>query len=230
MIYINAIWLFSLIAICAVTISLFLLVFITSKVKNINFSFLRNFPYEVPSIHQNLMPIFKPLLYVSTALAFSPIFFITPLINDFGGLGVLCIFVTCVYGLSAICNCLLFFFDARYNKTHIVLTTIAMCLSLLANALTVIVSLLVMKEYQKTGNTHVISIVALAISAVLAVGMLCLIFNPKLKNWAKLESNETVDGEKTYSRGKVFVLAISEWITMLVSILGEIVFFISMLK
>ena len=230
MIPINAIWLFSLIAFGAISLAMFLMIFISSKARKTDFSFRRNFPYEVSELNPEIMPIFKPLLYVVTALAFSPIFFITPLITDFGDLGFLCIFITCAYGLLAICNCLLFFFDARFNKTHIILVTISMCLAILANLLTVLLSFLVMRDYQKIGTTHIISIICLALSALIAVAMLILAFNPKLKNWAKLEANKSSDGEKTYSRGKVFILAFSEWLTILLSILGEIVFFLSMIK
>lgn len=225
MIKINAIWLFSIISFAAVAIALFLILFFKTKIRGEKFSFLRNFPYEFEKMYPKAINAFKPLMFALTALAFSPIFFITPLKSDFGDVWFFVIFVTCVFGLSAITNCLLFFFDASFNKTHIILATIAMCLTFLANVLTVIVSLIVYKE----NVNRALSLTCMIAGIILACVMLVVIFNPNLKNWVKLKKVEA-NGSISYERGKIFVLALSEWITILVSILGEIVFIISMIK
>ena len=226
----NAIWIFSLIAFGVVALILLTLLLLNSKLRGKEFCPLRNFPYEFGKMNPDVFNVFKPLMFVLTGLAFSPLFVITPLINEFGDLRVLCILVTCVFGLAGISNCLLFFFDARYTKTHMVLVTVSMSLTLLANVLTTLLSMLVYKTYLDMSDNHVGSLVIAIASGVLALAMLFLIINPKLTSWAKLESVVDENGEKTFVRGKVFVLALSEWITIAIAILGEVIFFLSLLK
>lgn len=229
MISVNAIWIFSLAGLLLAAVAIFAITIIRFGLGIEKFSFLRNFPYELVQTNDKAISIIKTLLYIETAFAFSPLFFITPLINEFGSLGFFCIFISCVFGLSSICNCLLFFFDARYTKTHIVLVTLSMALCLLANALVITLNSIVLKEYTSVGNKHILSVICIIFSGLLTIGMLVLMINPKLKKWANLTS-EGEQEERVYSRGKVFILALSEWLTILISILGELLFFISVLK
>lgn len=230
MISINAIWIFSLASFAIVAIILLSLILTSSSFRGKEFSFLRNFPYEYLNSNKNTLVLFKSLLFLLSGLAFSLLFVITPLISDFGDLGFLTIFITCIFGLAAIANMLLFFFDARYTKTHMALATVSMTLTMLANALATLLSILVYKVYLDRSDSHVSSLVLAIVSGLITLGMLFLIFNPKLTSWAKLESKENEDGTKTYIRGKVFVLALSEWITIALTIIGEIIFFVSILK
>ena len=206
------------------------MILLNPTLKEEKFSFLRSFPYEVIKSNDGSVGMFKILLYILTAFAFSPLFVITPLIAEFGDLGFLSIFITAVFGLSMISNCLLFFFDARYTKAHMVLATISMSLTLLANALSTLLSIIVYKTYLDMSDSHISSLILAIVSGLFAVGMLLLIINPRLKSWASLEAVDNGDGEKTYARGKVFVLALTEWITIAISILGEIVYLFALIK
>ena len=230
MITINAVWLFSLIGIAAIALTLLGMLLFNSTLFHKEFSLLRNFPFEFGRMNEDAYRIFKPFMFVLTGLAFSPLFVIVPLSKDFGDLAFLTIFITSVFGLSAIVNSLLFFFDARYTKTHLLLVTIAICLTLLANALATLLSVLVFKVYLDMSENHISSLVLAIISGLIVVIMLLIAFNPKLANWAKLQSVENDSGEKTYSRGKIFVLAFIEWLTIALSILGELVFLFSIIK
>ena len=60
--------------------------------------------------------------------------------------------------------------------------------------------------------------------AVIVALILCLIVNPKLRMWAKLD---LVDGE--YVRPKRFPLAYSEWGVLLGLFLTEVLYFIQLL-
>ena len=229
MISVNGIWLFSLIGFGAIALVLLILLLTSSPFRSKDFSLLRNFPYEYSKMSGNNFQLFKTIMFVLTGLAFSPLFVISPLIKEFGDLGFLTIFITCIFGLAAITNSLLFFFDARYTKTHIILVTVAMSLTLLANALSTLLSILVYKVYLDMHESHAMSLVLAIVSGLFAVASLLLIVNPKLANWAKLKSDDSGD-EKVYSRGKVFILALSEWVSILLSILGEIIFIVSIIK
>lgn len=230
MISLNAIWLFSFISLVVVFGVLLVFTILNSTLRKKEFSLLRNFPFEFLKTNNGVASIYKPFLYILTGFAFSPIFVITPLIHEFGSLGFLCIFITAVFGLAAICNCLLFFFDARYNKSHVVLVTLSMCLTLLANALTALLSFVVFKSYVDANDMHVSSIVIGSLSAIIGIFMLLLIINPKLSNWTMLHSEVDANGEKVVNRGKVFILAFTEWLTILCMVLGEMLFFLTLLK
>ena len=226
----NAIWIFSLAGIGVVSLILLTLLLLNSSLRGKEFSLLRNFPFEFGKMNPNVFSIFKTLMFILSGLAFSPLFFISPLMKDFGDLGFLCILITCVFGLNAICNCFLFFFDVRYTKTHMALVTISMSLTLLATALSTLISILVYKSYLDMNDNHLSSLILAIACGILSLGMIFLIFNPKLSNWAKLKENVSSDGEKSYSRGKVFILALSEWITIGISLIGEILFLITLIK
>lgn len=230
MISANLIWILSLVGFAGIFLILLVLLFLNSSVTKKEFNPLRNFPYEFLKLNPNVASLFKPLMFVLTGFAFSPIFFITPLMGEFGDLGFLTIFVTCIFGLASVSNCLLFFFDARYTKTHIYLATISMCLTFLANALATLLSFLVFKHYWGFGETRVPALILAILSTLVSLTILFVIVNPKLSSWAKLDYTTNENGERVYSRGKVFVLALSEWITILASIIGEILFFLSLIK
>ena len=230
MISFNLIWLFSLVSIAVIFLILLGISLFNSSLFGKEFSFLRNFPFEYAKINQSSFQIYKILLFVLSGLAFSPLFFIAPMSADFGGLTFLCILTTCVFGLSMISNVLLFFFDARYTKTHMALVTISMSLTFFANALTTLVGILVYKSYLDMSENHVGSLVLAIVSGLLTLVTLFLIINPKLTSWAKLESSTNEKGEKVVSRGKVFILALSEWLIIVLSVLGEIIYLLSLLK
>ena len=230
MISVNAIWLFSLIAFVAVFFILVIITLLNSTVFKKDFSLLRQFPYEFFREKNHTLPFYRPLLHVLTGLAFSPIFVITPIYHEFGDLAFLCIFITCVFGLAAASNALLFYFDARYTKTHIVLVTVSMCLTLLANALAAILSFIIFKSYMDSNDSHNLSLVLGIASGLLAFFVLLMVVNPKLSNWTKLRVNEDENGEKTIDRGKIFVLAFCEWLTIAALVVGEVLFFLSLIK
>ena len=230
MISANLIWILSLVGFAGIFLILLVLLFLNSSVTKKEFNPLRNFPYEFLKLNPNIASLFKPLMFVLTGFAFSPIFFITPLMGEFGDLGFLTIFVTCIFGLAAVSNCLLFFFDARYTKTHIYLATISMCLTFLANALATLLSFLVFKHYWGFGETRVPALILAILSTLVSLTILLIIVNPKLSSGAKVGYTMNENGERVYSRGRVFVLALSEWITILASIIGEILFFLSLIK
>lgn len=230
MISFNAIWLFSLVGIAAIALILLVMTMLNSSLRGKDFSLLNNFPFEFLKINSGIAYTYKILMFILTGLAFSPLFVITPLIAEFGDLGFLSILITCVFGLTAIANCLLFFFDARFTKSHMVLVTVAMSLTFLSNTLATLLSILVYKTYLDMSDSHPISLVLAIVSGLIAIGTLALILNPKLNNWAKLKIETSPNGEKIVTRPKVFILALSEWIIIFLGVIGELIFLLSLIK
>lgn len=69
------------------------------------------------------------------------------------------------------------------------------------------------------------------LSGVLGLGAILVMINPKLSNWAKLESSVDESGAVTERRPKIFILAFSEWLVLflgvvlsIVSLIGFVIF------
>ena len=95
MISVNAIWLFSIVGIAAIALTLLGILLFNSTMFKKEFSLLRNFPYEFVKLNPEAYRVFRPFMFVLTGLAFSPLFVIVPLTKDFGDLAFLTTFITC---------------------------------------------------------------------------------------------------------------------------------------
>ena len=60
-----------------------------------------------------------------------------------------------------------------------------------------------------------VKIVALIVFALISVYFLALVCNPRLVRWWRLERNPSIDSGATYSRPKLFILALSEWMSLI---------------
>ena len=200
-----------------------------SSDKKANYSFLRNFPYEIPQIEAKVSKFYKVFIFIFAGLCFAPILDIVPNIAIFGDMGIFAIVISCVYGLAGLSIVALHMFEAKFVKVHSIVVTCLLAFSLLANALTAVYSGVTYKVMSKFGEGRVVSIVLLAFSALLALAIIVLAVNPKLKNWAKLDVSEE-NGEKKVSRPHVFILALTEWLAIAITFVGEIVFYLSLIK
>lgn len=230
MISFNILWLLFLIIYILLFASLVVFRFIEDKKgTNIQFSFLRHFPYEMITMHQNSSKVYKVLLYIFVIFCFSPIFVICPLIKDFGDLGWIAIVNACLYGLAGIMIIGLHFFEVRFIKTHSLVFSIFVGLCILSSSMTALFSILSFNVWNRFNQGSALSIVCLVLAALLAIFDILIVFNPKLSNWAKLEQIQNQDGTVSYDRPKIFPLALSEWLMILSLFLSELVFFVSLI-
>ena len=224
MIHLNLIWLIVLILIVVAFAGFITFGYISTKSNEEKYLFTRNFPYE---INNNFVT--RTFSYLMGGFAFLPLTFILPLYNDFGSLGFYSIFVTCVLGLGALSASAIANLPAKYLKPHIVTATIVMAMAFLCASLSAVYSILVSSLSIRGGGNGGLHIALAVVSGLLAIGMLVIIFSPKLSNWAKLEE-VILDNQKAFQRGKFFPLAYSEWIALAVIFLSEIAFLVSMLS
>ncbi|MCR5333152.1 MAG: hypothetical protein K6E11_03970 [Bacilli bacterium] len=224
MIKLNLIWLLVLILIILAFIGFITFGYISTKSESEKYSFSRHFPYEI-----NKSQASRIFSYLCGGFAFLPLTFILPLYSDFGSLAFYSVFITCIFGLAMMSATAISNLPTSYLKPHLVLSTIVMAFAFLTSTLTTVYSILISNLQTKVGLSSGVHIALAVVSGMLAVGMLFVIFSPKLANWAKLE--ETVlNNEKMYTRGKFFPLAYSEWIAIGVIFLSEIIFLISTLS
>ena len=230
MIGVNLVWIIFLIAFVGVFVALGVLSILRMKsIDEENRSFMRLFPCELIKDSIPGANVYRTLLYVFSGLCFAPVFVVLPLIDEFGGLGALAMIVSFLYGIEGIVMVSIFLFNIRYTNTHTKLSTGFMAGSFLINGLTTLYAVLTFTTWNKYDMGSALALVMAILSGLLTIGTLVITLNPKLKNWAQLVKIE--DGEvAAYKRPKVFPLAFSEWLIILINFIGEVVFLISLIR
>lgn len=219
----SPIWIFSVAVYFATFLAIVLIAkFVTKPFDNIEFSFKRVFPFEVPKHLGGFSEPYKILLYLFSAMCFVPAFTLASNYGRFQNVSVLSIVVVCVYGLAGICFVFLNFFEVTHVNAHIKIFVVFLSLTLLGNALTTTNGFMLYKVCLDHGNNMIILPICAGIAGLFALILIFIAFNPNLMNWAKLEK---VEGEENkYVRPKKFALAYSEWAIFLLLFLGELCF------
>ena len=230
MIKVDLVWIFLVIALIICALVCIVIATITMKKNDSNESFLRTFPYEVADKKNSLAKIYRPFLYVYAGLCFGPLFDIVPNTNHFNGMQTLGITIACVFGLAGLMNAAIHLFEAKFTKVHTIAATISFMLSFLASGLTCLFAILVYKSNSILGESNIASLILAIIAGLIAIAILIITLNPKLKDWPRLEGVKQEDGTITYARPKIFWLAFSEWLVMGAGIIAEIVFYLSFIK
>lgn len=230
MISVNLVWIFFLVAFVGVFIALVVLSFLRMKhIEEENRSFMRLFPCELIKEKIPGANIYRTILYIFSGLCFAPVFVVLPLLDEFGGLGALAMIVSFLFGIEGIVLVSIFLFNIRYTNTHTKLSTGFMAGSFLVNGLTTLYAILTFTTWNKFGKGSILSLVMAIIAGLLTILTLVITLNPKLKNWAQLVRVDEGE-EAVYKRPKIFPLAFSEWLIILINFVGEIVFFISLIR
>ena len=108
-----------------------------------------------------------------------------------------------------------------YLRTHLVLSILAMTLSVAVT----LVNLLFGYSYFKvfTDNaSRVLAIISMVVSGLLALTMLVLILNPRLSFKIYLDEETDSSGNEVLKRPKVIFLALNEWVSIFILFLSPI--------
>lgn len=223
MIEFNLIWILLLIIYVLSFIALMTFSFIFRK-KDQPFSFLNCFPFEYFSNRK-----LDVLLYIFALISFCPLFLVLPRFGEMGDLALFNLFLTCFFGLAGIALVFASKISTLYLKSHFKIATVLFCLAFLLSALVGLHFFLDFSLFDSTNFNRIFYLIFGILSSLLSLLMLVLLFNPKLKDWYKLDS-KNVDGNLVYQRAKFVSLAYTEWLSILAIFLSEIFFFLSLLK
>ncbi|MDD7316478.1 MAG: hypothetical protein PUG55_03490 [Bacillales bacterium] len=222
MIEFNIVWLISLIVIISFSIIYVLNGIISYKKENKqSYSFLSNFPNELSfpnSIYRKRYLLFT-LIYASL---FSFVLWDTfPFISTFGSFKILVIFEAIFAIINGISFVLINLIEPKFIRQHTLISTIylASCFGILA-----MISIFGILLFTTTGR--ILPLIIGIITTLLSILQILIILNPKLKDWAKLEAFVDENKNINYRRPKIFILALSEWLTFLLSTIGLILFLI----
>lgn len=206
---------------------IFIAKFLTKSFDNISFSFMRVFPFEVPLHQEKTESIYRTLTYLFGVMSFTPLF---SLINNEGNLSNfkgMSILICCLFGLDGICFIFLHIFDVTHVKVHLAIFGLFGCLILLSSALTCVKGLLEYKTLLDHAESMPILLISGVFAGIFALLTICLLLNPKLMVWAKLDK---VEGEvESYVRPRKFPLAYTEWGLFLIMFLSECMMFLELL-
>lgn len=222
MIEFNIIWLVILI-VNVVSFGLMVLFsFLNGRKKYGNFSFANHFPYEAFS---NITKIFSIIFIISL---FATLGTILPFVGELKNNSILPIIIVFVIGITGVFMIVTFYLPMKYQREHIIVSTFLMAGSFLSISLATVRSFVaysMLKRFNEGGYHLALAIVGLLFVILMAI----VIFNPKLKQWALLEEHVNGD-EKYYIRPKFFPLAYSEWISILVILIAQILFLTSLIN
>ena len=225
MIELNLIWIFLFIVYILSFASVMLFSFLFRNKENSQpFSFLNCFPFEYFSNRK-----LDPLLYVFSFISFCPLFLIIPTFGEMSNLALFNLLIACFFGLAGIAFTFVCKISTTYLKTHFKLATFLYAFAFLLSALVSLHFFLDFEVYSHTNSNGTLYLVLGILCAFFTLTMLVLLFNPKLKDWYKLDVRN-VDGDIIYNRQKFVSFAYTEWLSILIIFLSEFIFFISLIK
>ena len=180
-----------------------------------NYSFVRMFPYEYnyPSVFKE--NIWGNLLFVMGCFAVVTFYILNPYESIYRTITIVASIV-----LAMILLCLLMM-PLYFLRTHLVLSILSMTL---ITALLLFDLLFAYSSYQLyTDNvSHILSIISMVISGLLALTMLVLILNPKLSFKIYLDKETDSSGNEVLKRPKVIFLALNEWVSIFLYFLSPL--------
>lgn len=193
------------------------------------FSFLRHFPFELDQekkgdrkfIYRALIILVFALMGVSYILALKDYFEYTTLT-----------YVIAIFGVISYLS--LFFLaiiDTRYVKIHLLVFGLNF-LSTLANIISIAFYAFYFIDWKfpfAFTFPSWVGYLVFALTLVFIIALFIIMINPKLRDWARLEKQVNGDGTISYRRPKVFILALSEWLTILINHLSFVLILILVL-
>jgi len=187
------------------------------KNTGVKYSFLNRFMFEImlalTSNQRRLIQIPMALFFTALATFFAASFLMPGIVMTY------LIFAAAV--LSSGVYAFLFFVKTTVVDRHVLVASLGMMLTLL-------LSLLVGYYSFSTPFNDTFNEVLKIGSITIAMWQLLIMINPRLKNWGQL--SEVKNGSAVrYSRPKVFVLPLSEWLSLLNLILLQIIVVISVI-
>ena len=209
-----------LLAVFCLGLLLLVTFYIVSKIlyrsrHQVNYSFVRMFPYEFnyPSVFKENM--WGNLMFIMACFAVVAFYILNPYESAYR---IITIVISIVSTMIFLC---LLMMPLNYLRTHLILSILAMTLS---SALVLFVLIFDYTQFKiATENLpHIMSIIAMLVSGLLALTMIALILNPKLTFKIYLDKEIDDSGNEVLKRPKVIFLALNEWASIFIYFLSPI--------
>lgn len=199
------------------------------KTRREDYSFRSYFPYEFfKGVDGAELVLLRVMEGVSLLSGLLPVVFaLIYLLPKFTSLSLYIVALTLAYLVPAASYVSLTIVPASFPKQHLTLFFVFAAGEILRTCMS---GFLLLNFYGSLRNGSSLLVIAIALF-VLALGIVCLVINPKLKRWDRMDNVANPDGTSSFIRPKWFVLAYSEWaifaIGILSGVLSQIGFYLS---
>ena len=194
------------------------------------FNILQYFPYEILKQRSPLVYIGKVFLFALSLPSLLTIIFLIINKAHFGDLLYLEIIIGAVSFFISLLYIIMSFIPVDEIKARNILVTFEMALTFLMSALTSFNGIYFYLLYLSKSSGSIAHLILGIVAGILAISSIILIFNPKLREWYKLQINNEDDGSETISRPRLFILAFSEWASLIISYLSVFIFIFELVK
>lgn len=178
------------------------------------YSFLRNFPFELRTKdNYGLNLLFKIVLGLSVGLMMFSSYLTFFIDNDIFTSKFISVFLI----LDSLAYLTLFLFDTTSYKIHVGIASVFFAFNI---AVYFILGYLAIRD-----NFQIVPLGVCVVSFIIFGLLIIINFLPSLSNWYRLKKENNNKGT-VYTRGKVFTLALVEWINVFSIILFYIILFI----
>lgn len=191
------------------------------------FSVLNMFPYELSYHNQGKMIMFyRFFLYVYVAFSLTPALLLVSKFFHFPGYTSYLIMISILFVINAVTLLTLHIIQAKYVRLHTIIATAYFAISVLASGAT---SIVLFNLYISNNQSDLIYLTLGVLTAMAGFTILLLMLNPRLRNWAELNSQENEDGTIVIVRPRLFILAFSEWLAIFINFVVLILLLIAYL-
>lgn len=191
------------------------------------FSLLNMFPYELSYHNQGMMIIiYRFFLYVYVAFSISPALLMISKYYHFPGYVSYLIMVGILFVISAVSLLTLHIIQAKYVRLHTIVATIFFAVSALTSGA---ISIVLINLYISNNYVDIKFLMIGLMEAMLGFATLLIMLNPRLRNWAQMNSTTDEDGTVVIERPRFFVLAFSEWLVIFINLAVQILLLIAYL-
>ena len=226
----NPFWIIIIVSYASLGLLFFFVGLITNLVSK-KYSYLRHFPEEILSKENKAMIPLRILEFAFMIPSSLPIVFVFVYRQYFSNnLLVLEAIMSAMLLMMALLHIVLSFIPSKNTKPHFIISTIHFSYTFLLSAMVSFNGFYFMSLYNNQSTGSVYHLILGIVGALLVISALIVMFNPKITTWYKLESHENEDGSISVKRPKVFILAFSEWLMMLISFLASIIFIFELVK
>lgn len=190
-----------------------------------HFSLLNMFPYELSYHNQGQRLLFyRFFLYLYTAFSLTPaMLLISKYLNYPAYLSYL-VMIGGILVITSISFLTMHIIPAKFIRLHSIVATAYLAGSALGAGAA---SIFLINLFLGNNQTQPAFLILGVIVAVIGLLILAVMVNPRLRQWAQLETRPSEDGTLVVVRPRLFILAFSEWLVIFLNLFVQILILVA---
>ena len=185
--------------------------FIYKKSKKEKFRYYHNFPYEIDlELNKREKLPYRIFLIIYLISSFLPLSLIVSSYTIFSKYAPFYLITSLILIVPYFMYWILTILPAKFIRQHTLVFAIFLAMTFVVACLVSVLAFLLFGL-----DCSILHLLIGVFAVAIALFILIIAVNPKLKNWTKLETKVTKDGTKEIVRPKYFPLAYSQWLILL---------------